>query len=433
MTDLPPGWTTAPLSELVDVLDNQRIPVSAAERAKRPGSVPYYGATGQVGYIDRAIFNESLVLLGEDGVAFHDSAKLKAYAISGPSWVNNHAHVLRSDDKLLDQRYLLHYLNYFDYHDYATGTTRLKLTKSAMTQIPVHLPPLAEQRRIVNALDFYLPRLQSAMTSLRSAFAKVALLVATARHDTTMAFANDTQFLGDLLVEIEAGKSFAAEGRPAEADEWGIIKVSAMTWGEFRQDENKAVPCDREIDIRHEIRPGDILISRANTEKYVGAAVFVRDTRPKLLLSDKSLRLIPKKSVDRTWLAEVLASPGVRSQISERATGMKDSMRNISQKALREIRVPCATLRQQAGAIEALSGLRAETSRLRSQVSAAERRQDLLRASLFRDAFAGRFMLQDQNDEPALVLLERIKAERVAQPKPKVARRNTNPDQERMR
>jgi type I restriction enzyme, S subunit len=205
-----------------------------------------------------------------------------------------------------------------------------------------------------------------------------------------------------------------------------------MTWGEFRQDENKAVPSDREIDVRHEIKPGDILLSRANTENYVGAAVLVRDTRPNLLLSDKSLRLILKQSVNPIWLTDVLASPAVRSQISARATGMKDSMRNISQKSLREIRVPRATQEQQAQVVEALSGLRVETSRLRSQVDAAERRQDLLRGSLLRDAFAGRLAPQDPDDEPASVLLERIKAERVAQPQPKRARRNTNPDQERM-
>ena len=248
-------------------------------------------------------------------------------------------------------------------------------------------------------------------------------------------FADGMQPLGNLLIDIEAGRSFVAEGRPAEVDEWGIIKVSAMTWGEFRQDENKAVPCDREIDVRHEIKTGDILISRANTEKYVGAAVLVRGTRPKLLLSDKSLRLIPKQSVDPVWLTEVLASPAVRSQISARATGMKDSMRNISQKALREIRAPSATSKQQAQVVEALSDLRIETSRLRSQVEAAERRQDLLRESLLRDAFAGRLVSQDSNDEPASVLLERIKAERTARPKARRGRlstKRTNPVQEGM-
>ena len=314
-----------------------------------------------------------------------------------------------------------------------SGLHTLSVSKLRPVHVPV--PPPAEQRRIVAALERYLPRVQSAATSLRAACAKIDLLVATARKEIVMAFADGMQPLGDLLVEIEAGKSFVAEGRPAESHEWGIIKVSAMTWGEFRQDENKAVPCDREIDSRHEIRPGDILISRANTEKYVGAPVLVRNTRPKLLLSDKSLRLVPKQLINPAWLTEVLASPVVRSQISARATGMKDSMRNISQKALREIRVPRATPQQQARAIEILSSLRVETSRLRSQVYAAERRRGLLDASLLRDAFAGRLVPQDSSDEPASVLLDKIRIERVAQQKAKQVRRITksdNLDQESM-
>ncbi|MEV0974474.1 restriction endonuclease subunit S [Microtetraspora glauca] len=145
--------------------------------------------------------------------------------------------------------------------------------------------------------------------------------------------------LGDLLLRIEAGKSFTCEPRPAEDDEWGIVKVSAMTWGTFRESENKAVPAYREINPAYEIRPGDILVSRANTEEYVGAPVLVGDCRPRLLLSDKSLRLVPSSELNRSWLLHVLKSPTVRKAISARATGTKDSMRNISQQALSEIEV----------------------------------------------------------------------------------------------
>src|SRR5437762_9259028 len=89
------GTRKLPLGEVVDILDSRRIPVNSDERAKRVGDVPYYGATGQVGWIDDCIFDEELVLLGEDGAPFLDHTKPKAYMIRGKSWVNNHAHVLR--------------------------------------------------------------------------------------------------------------------------------------------------------------------------------------------------------------------------------------------------------------------------------------------------------------------------------------------------
>lgn len=147
------GLEIEPLEKLVDILDNQRIPINATERLQRVGDVPYYGATGQVGTIDKAIFNETLILLGEDGVPFFDPTKHKAYEISGPSWVNNHAHVLRAKPEVVIQRYLLHFLNIFNYSGYVNGATRLKLTQGDMKRIPVPLPSVDEQAKIVSKID----------------------------------------------------------------------------------------------------------------------------------------------------------------------------------------------------------------------------------------------------------------------------------------
>lgn len=162
-------WEISPLSELVDVLDNLREPVNSSERSKRPGSIPYYGATGQVGTIDKAIFNEELLILGEDGVQFFDPNKPKAYKISGPAWVNNHAHVLRPRKEKVLLTFLLHFLNQFNYVGYANGTTRLKLTQGAMNSIPVHLPSIDEQNRIVELLEEHFLRLDAALANVKQA------------------------------------------------------------------------------------------------------------------------------------------------------------------------------------------------------------------------------------------------------------------------
>jgi len=166
--ELPKGWTSCELRDLVDVLDSRRKPINAKERASRTGLIPYYGAAGKVGTIDVAIFDEDLVLLGEDGVQFFDVDKPKAYAISGPSWVNNHAHVLRCRNDLYDQRLLVQYLNQFDYRNRANGTTRLKLTQAAMNDIPVRVPPLAEQEKIVEILEEQLSRLDASLALVDS-------------------------------------------------------------------------------------------------------------------------------------------------------------------------------------------------------------------------------------------------------------------------
>jgi type I restriction enzyme S subunit len=183
VSDLPDGWEFSPLGEVVHVLDGRRIPVNATERASRPGPVPYYGAAGQVGWIDEALFDEPLVLLGEDGVQFLDRGKPKAYSITGPAWVNNHAHVLRTRDGVLNQRFLVHYLNWIDYSGLANGTTRLKLTQAAMRRIVVRLPPCDEQQRIVDVLEGHLSCLDAARDYLRAAQRRTASMQATALGD----------------------------------------------------------------------------------------------------------------------------------------------------------------------------------------------------------------------------------------------------------
>ncbi len=79
-----------------ECLDSFRKPVNSTERAAREGDIPYYGATGQVGWIDDYLTNENLVLVGEDGAPFFDYLRDKAYLIEGRAWVNNHAHILKS-------------------------------------------------------------------------------------------------------------------------------------------------------------------------------------------------------------------------------------------------------------------------------------------------------------------------------------------------
>lgn len=167
--DLPQGWAEKPLGEIVELLDSRRVPVSTEEREKRAGSVPYYGATQQVGWIDEPIFDEPLLLVSEDGSHFLQAASTKAYMVDGPSWVNNHAHVVRANEELVRRPYLNYYLNHLDYSPHINGTTRQKLTKRALEAIPVPVPPIEEQDEIVAVLDRLLALVTDGDASLRRA------------------------------------------------------------------------------------------------------------------------------------------------------------------------------------------------------------------------------------------------------------------------
>jgi type I restriction enzyme S subunit len=171
--ELPEGWTTAPLEQCVEVLDGKRVPVNSEERQKRVGTIPYYGATGQVGWIDKFLFNEELLLLGEDGAPFLEKGKPIAYVIAGKSWVNNHAHVLRAVKGLTSNQFLKYFLDLFDFSEYVTGSTRLKLTQGAMNKIPVLLAPFPEQARVVSKIQRLLVPVQGVQQRLKENLPKV--------------------------------------------------------------------------------------------------------------------------------------------------------------------------------------------------------------------------------------------------------------------
>jgi type I restriction enzyme S subunit len=142
--------------------------------------------------------------------------------------------------------------------------------------------------------------------------------------------------VGAVLKRIEAGRSTKTLERPAKDSELGILRVSAVTWGEFRPGENKAMPLD--FDPGDVPRPmkGDILISRANTRELVGAPVMVEADHPNLLLSDKILRLVPDCNiVVPRYLLRALRSSIAASHFSQCAGGTSGSMTNITQGDIR--------------------------------------------------------------------------------------------------
>jgi type I restriction enzyme S subunit len=264
----------------------------------------------------------------------------------------------------------------------------LNLTHGRFLQLPVPVPSRSEQRRIVEILKDHLSHLDAAADYESAALRRLSALRRSAL-DAHFGTRGEGVRLDDLIVEITAGKSFGSSASPAASDEWGIIKVSAMTWGEFDPTQNKAVPATS-VDTRYEIKAGDLLVSRANTSEYVGASVLVGDTRPRLLLSDKSLRITPKPSVRTEWLWRALQSPSARRQISSLATGTKDSMRNISQGSLRSVVLPTADAAEQSRSLAAYEEVEVGQQRLASQLELQSKRSLALRRVVLAAAFEGK-------------------------------------------
>lgn len=143
------GWEYKKLGDCTQILDSQRKPVTKKDR--KGGVYPYYGATGIQDYVDQYIFDGRYVLVGEDGAKWGAFDK-SAFIIDGKTWVNNHAHVLKPFDSLVDS-YLTYYLNYSDLNYYISGAIIKKLTQSSLRNIQIPLPPKSTQLAIVSELD----------------------------------------------------------------------------------------------------------------------------------------------------------------------------------------------------------------------------------------------------------------------------------------
>jgi type I restriction enzyme S subunit len=144
------NWEAQDLGIICENLDSKRVPVTKADR--KSGDIPYYGASGAVDYVADFIFDEDLLLVSEDGANLVMRTYPIAFSISGKSWVNNHAHVLRFPD-LASQKFAEYYLNSISLMPYVNGMAQPKLNQKALNSIPVPWPSLSDRERVVAQLD----------------------------------------------------------------------------------------------------------------------------------------------------------------------------------------------------------------------------------------------------------------------------------------
>lgn len=138
------------MSEVAENLDSLRKPITSGLR--KAGSIPYYGASGIVDYVKDYIFDGDFLLVSEDGANLLARKTPIAFSISGKTWVNNHAHVLKFDT-YAERRYIEYYLNSIDLSPYISGAAQPKLNKKNLNNIRVPNPSLEDKERIVSVLD----------------------------------------------------------------------------------------------------------------------------------------------------------------------------------------------------------------------------------------------------------------------------------------
>lgn len=377
-------WPLKPLVDVVEVLDSRRVPVKAADRAASGGDVPYYGATGQVGFIDRPLFNEPLLLLGEDGVPFLDPNRPKAYLIDGPAWVNNHAHVLRTSEQV-DRRFLLYCLNTFDYRGFVNGTTRLKLTQTAMRSMTIPFPDMREQRRIVEIVEDHLSHLDAADASLALAGQRAVALGASVREDS---IAGSFFPLGEIAA-IQGGIQKQPKRAPKE-NSFPFLRVANVTGDGLNLDEVHQVELfDDEIE-RWRLAAGDLLVVEGNgSAAQIGRSCLWDGSIPECVHQNHIIRVRPQSSMIPEYLELVWNSPSLRAELT-RIASSSSGLHTLSVAKLKRLVVPRPPLEIQQQLIGEAQRVLEDAKRLRAMVAVLQQRSLATRRGVLAAAFSGR-------------------------------------------
>lgn len=337
-------------------------------------------------------------------------------------------HVIRPP-QLMDSKLIYHFIHQplfrKDAEHHFTGTAgQQRVPLQFISNYLFPLPPLNEQKRIVEKLDSILPkvkdtkkRLQKIPAILKKFRQSVLAAACSGRLTEDWRVGKDLPewqetYLGEILVNIEAGKSVKCIEKPPKHHEIGIVKVSSVSWGTFLEDESKTLIDNKIYNANYIINEYDFLFSRANTLELVGACVIVGKLNRKLMLSDKILRFTFQGRVIPHWILYSLRSAQGRDQIEELATGNQPAMKNISQDKIKQINVNLPPLREQQEIIRRVEKLFILADSLEAKYRKAMKRVEKLEQSILAKAFRGELVDPDPDDEPAEELLKRILAEK---------------------
>ncbi|NUQ86604.1 MAG: restriction endonuclease subunit S [Anaerolineales bacterium] len=409
---LPDGWEWSTLEDCVDILDGRRVPINSEERERRITGkdqselFPYYGATGHVGWIDDFIFDEEIVLLGEDGAPFLEATKNKAYIVRGKSWVNNHAHVLRAKAGITTNLFLMHYLNIFDYHDYVTGTTRLKLNQGRMRVFPIPLPPLPEQERIVSRIEELFSDLEAGVAALERVRAglrryKASVLKAACEGMLLKdegGWVKDESKLpeGWKWVTLEELSSDANYGTSQKCDynenEFPVVRIPNIISGNIELSDLKFAIDGSGLRDKDSLAPGDLLIVRTNGSRdLIGKSALIRRPLEKQLYFASYLiryRIADYENVG-SWIATIWDSPFIRAWI-ETVVSTTAGQYNLNIAKLNKLPIPLPPLDEQQRIVAEVERRLSVVGEVESAVEAGLARAAKLRQAILKHAFEGK-------------------------------------------
>ena len=380
------GWPVVKIAELCEVLDNKRKPITKKNRIEGP--YPYYGATGVLDYVEGYLFDEDLVLIGEDGAKW-GAGDNSAFSITGKTWVNNHAHVVKPHRDIILDQWLIYYLNGEDLSDFITGMTVPKLNQGKLKEISLPVPPIPEQKRIVALLDTVFADLEQT------------------RAKTEQNLKNARELFDSYLQQV-----FSSKGDGWEEKKWGdmckfirgpfggSLKKSMFKSEGYAVYEQKHAIHDHIEQLRYyvdeekfeemkrfELKPGELIMSCSGVT--LGRASVIPEGAPKGIINQALLKLTANDDFDIHFLKYWIRSKIFQDIIFEHAGGA--AIPNVpAAKILKEIKLQIPTLEKQkiiVSEIDSMVSKRDSLLRIYTEKLAA---LDELKKSILQKAFSGK-------------------------------------------
>jgi type I restriction enzyme, S subunit len=299
------------LGEIVEILDSKRRPISKKDRKKGP--YPYYGATGIVDYIDGYIFDEELVLVGEDGAKWK-SMDNTAFTIKGKTWVNNHAHVLRPNSEIVLRKFLIYYLNFKDLSEFVKGITVPKLNQTNLKLIPIPVPSLQKQEKIIERLDKVFENIDKASVVKENEMLSLTNLFDSFLDNKIEEFGESEQKLGEYY-DVRDG----THDSPKHYEKgYPLITSKNLKDGQLNFEKIKFISEEdfNKINERSKVNKGDVLMAMIGT---IGNPVVIKDNS-KFAIKNVALFKL-NKNQSGEYLYYFLRSNKVKKKMMAEAKG----------------------------------------------------------------------------------------------------------------
>jgi type I restriction enzyme S subunit len=326
--------------------------------------IPIYGTGGIYGWASEPLFDRPLIVVARKGTLGRPSFA------SGMSWVVDTAYAV-IPQKDVDAKWLYYQISNYNLESLNEATGVPSISRDFLYRVKFTDTPYPEQRKIAQILT----TLDNVIEKTEALIAKYQAIKQGMMHDLftrgvdssgslrpTQQQAPDLYkqvelgwipneweevTLGNELKRIEQGWSPDCEGIPAKAGQWGVLKTTAVVWDGYCDLENKVLPSILSPRPEIEVRQGDILMTRGGPNSRVGVVVYVYDTQPMLMMSDKLYRIVPKDSFDSEYLVLALSSANTQIHLSKLKTGLAESQTNISQAIVKRLKVAKPIPREQ--------------------------------------------------------------------------------------